>query len=48
MLSIKDHKSKLKEQELKLERLKLQTEDFRERAKDVQLYRVTKQTQEII
>lgn len=30
------------------ERLKLQILDFTERAKDVQLYRVTKQTQEII
>ena len=29
-------------------RLKLQITDFEERAKDVQLYRVTKQTQEII
>lgn len=48
MNSIKNHKQQLKTEELKLEKLKLQTEDFKERAKDVQLYRVTKQTQEII
>jgi len=29
-------------------RLKLEITDYTERAKDVQLYRVTKQTQEII
>ena len=38
----------LKSNKTKQERLKLQILDFQERAKDVQLYRVTKQTQEII
>ena len=48
MTEILDHKTKLKQKDLLLQKLKLQTLDFQERAKDVQLYRVTKQTQDII
>jgi len=44
MKEILDHKTKLKQKDLLLQKLKLQTKDFLERAKDVQLYRVTKQT----
>ena len=48
MEKILDYKTKLKIVKTVNKRMKLQIEDFKERAKDVQLYRVTKATQEII
>jgi hypothetical protein len=40
--------TKLKEIKYIVKRLTLQIDDYKERALDVQLYRVTKKTQEII
>lgn len=48
MESISEFKTGLKRVRYVKQRLDLEIEDFEERAKDVQLYRVTKQTQEII
>lgn len=48
MINIAKHKTTLKKVQCENKRLKLQIFDFIERAMDVQLYRVTKQTQEII
>jgi hypothetical protein len=48
MTNILRNKTMLKQVMYENKRLKLQITDFEERAKDVQLYRVTKQTQEII
>ena len=48
MIQILKFKTSLKQVQYENKRLKLQITDFEERAKDVQLYRVTKQTQEII
>ena len=48
MDAILKHKQELKEIDLEQKKLTLMTKDFKERATDVQLYRVTKQTQEII
>lgn len=48
MEAILTHKTTLKIAQYEKEELTYQIEDFTERAKDVQLYRVTKQTQEII
>jgi hypothetical protein len=48
MTNILKDKTDLTKKELQLQKLQLMTKDFVERAKDVQLYRVTKQTQEII
>lgn len=46
-LILKDN-TKLKQIKYEVKRLTLQIEDYKERALDVQLYRVTKKTQEII
>ena len=48
MEEILKHKTKLKQIEYEVKRLTLTIEDYKERALDVQLYRVTKKTQEII
>lgn len=48
MTAILKNKQELKKVMYENKRLKFQITDFEERAKDVQLYRVTKQTQEII
>lgn len=48
MNMISEFKTKLKRVRYEKKRLDLEIKDFEERAKDVQLYRVTKQTQEII
>mmetsp|Transcript_109189 Transcript_109189/g.151086 ORF Transcript_109189/g.151086 Transcript_109189/m.151086 type:complete len:180 (-) Transcript_109189:38-577(-) len=48
MEKISHHRTTLKTVKFKNQKLKLQITDAIERAKDVQLYRVTKQTQEII
>lgn len=48
MEKISKFKVDLKKVSIQKERLELEIIDFEERAKDVQLYRVTKQTQEII
>ena len=48
MEKISKFKVDLKKVSIQKERLELEIVDFEERAKDVQLYRVTKQTQEII
>jgi hypothetical protein len=48
MNAISEFKTGLKRVKYQKERLDLEIKDFEERAKDVQLYRVTKQTQEII
>jgi len=48
MNAISEFKTYLKRVRYQTERLELEILDFEERAKDVQLYRVTKQTQEII
>jgi hypothetical protein len=48
MNAISDFKTGLKRVLFSKKRLDLEILDFEERAKDVQLYRVTKQTQEII
>lgn len=48
MTNIMKHRTQLKRVHLENKRLKFQIIDFTERAMDVQLYRVTKQTQEII
>jgi hypothetical protein len=48
MEKIAKFKVDLKKVSIQKERLDLEIVDFEERAKDVQLYRVTKQTQEII
>lgn len=48
MEKISDFKTFLKKVRYQKKRLDLEIKDFEERAKDVQLYRVTKQTQEII
>jgi len=48
MNQILKHKTTLKQVTCENKRLEYQIVDFEERAKDVQLYRVTKQTQEII
>ena len=48
MIQILKFETSLKQVQYENKRLKLQIVDFEERAKDVQLYRVTKQTQEII
>jgi molecular chaperone DnaK (HSP70) len=48
MNKISEFKTGLKRVRYQTERLGLEIRDFEERAKDVQLYRVTKQTQEII
>ncbi len=48
MDAILKHKQELKKIDLEQKKLTLMTKDFKERATDVQLYRVTKQTQEII
>ena len=48
MEDISAFKTGLKRVRYQNKKLKLEIEDFEERAKDVQLYRVTKQTQEII
>jgi hypothetical protein len=46
--NIADFKTKLRRVNFQKQRLDLEIENFRERAMDVQMYRVTKQTQEII
>lgn len=46
--SISEFKTGLKKVRYQKKKLDLEIQDFEERAKDVQLYRVTKQTQEII
>lgn len=48
MEAISEFKTGLKRVRFQKKRLDLEIKDFEERAKDVQLYRVTKQTQEII
>lgn len=48
MQTILSHNTKLKSIKYEVKRLTLQIEDYKERALDVQLYRVTKKTQEII
>ena len=48
MEDISNFKVNLKKVKYQKQRLDLEIKDFEERAKDVQLYRVTKQTQEII
>ena len=48
MNAISDFKTGLKRNLFSKKRLDLEILDFEERAKDVQLYRATKQTQEII
>jgi len=48
MNRISEFKTGLKRVRYQKKRLDLEIKDFEERAKDVQLYRVTKQTQEII
>jgi hypothetical protein len=48
MNEISTFKVNLKKVSYQKKRLDLEIKDFEERAKDVQLYRVTKQTQEII
>jgi len=48
MNDISMFKVNLKKVSYQKKRLDLEIKDFEERAKDVQLYRVTKQTQEII
>lgn len=48
MNAISEFKTGLKRVRYQKQRLDLEIRDFEERAKDVQLYRVTKQTQEII
>lgn len=48
MNDISNFKVSLKKVSYQKKRLDLEIKDFEERAKDVQLYRVTKQTQEII
>ena len=48
MRKILTYNTNLKQVEYENKRLRLQIRDFIERAKDVQLYRVTKATQEII
>ena len=48
MKEISFFKVNLKKVSYQKKRLDLEIKDFEERAKDVQLYRVTKQTQEII
>ena len=48
MEEILKHNTKLKQIKYEVKRLLLSIEDFKERALDVQLYRVTKKTQEII
>lgn len=48
MRKILTYNTALKQVEYENKRLRLQIRDFIERAKDVQLYRVTKATQEII
>lgn len=48
MESISNFKTGLKKVQYQKDKLDLEIKDFEERAKDVQLYRVTKQTQEII
>jgi len=48
MKEISTFKTGLKRSSYETKKLKLEITDFEERAKDVQLYRVTKQTQEII
>lgn len=48
MTNIVKHSTLLKTVQCTNKRIKLQMKDFEERAMDVQLYRVTKQTQEII
>lgn len=48
MEQILAHMTKLKEIKYIVKRLTLQIDDYKERALDVQLYRVTKKTQEII
>lgn len=48
MEEILKHKTKLKVIKYEVKKLNLMIEDFKERALDVQLYRVTKKTQEII
>ena len=48
MEEILRHNTRLKQIKYEVKRLTLQIEDYKERALDVQLYRVTKKTQEII
>lgn len=48
MEEILKHNTKLKAIKYEVKRYTLQIEDYKERALDVQLYRVTKKTQEII
>ena len=48
MEEILKHKTKLKQIKYEVKKLNLMIEDYKERALDVQLYRVTKKTQEII
>ena len=48
MNAISEFKTGLKRVRYQKKKLDLEIMDFEERAKDVQLYRVTKQTQEII
>jgi len=48
MMQILAFNTKLKQIKYEVKRLTLQIEDYKERAQDVQLYRVTKKTQEII
>lgn len=48
MEAIHDTDTRLKHVQYMNKRLSLEIDDFKERSKDVQLYRVTKQTQEII
>jgi hypothetical protein len=48
MIQIMKFQTILRRVQYENKRLKLQIVDFQERAMDVQLYRVTKQTQEII
>lgn len=48
MMQILAFNTKLKQIKYEVKRLTLQIEDYKERALDVQLYRVTKKTQEII
>lgn len=48
MRAISTFKTSLKKVKYQKKRLDLEIQDYEERAKDVQLYRVTKQTQEII
>lgn len=48
MMEILKHNTRLKQIKYEVKRYTLEIEDYKERAKDVQLYRVTKKTQEII